>query len=327
MFLLPLACVIDDAAYTVLDPSIEGPYGVGRETVTLDDDRGGTLTVDVWYPAEVSGEPAAYAPTVFTGLAYVGAPRVEGAFPLAAFSHGFGGIRFQSFFLTEWLASHGFVVVAPDHPHNTLFDLDDDYTPEVMSRRPGDISRSADYAIETYQTEGEYLVLGHSFGGWTTLAVAGGVLDLDWMDAYCAEGGEGEMCGVERPEGPVEDATDPRAYGGVAMAPCGWYSFGETGLNNATGIAVMAGERDGDCPLETEAQPAVDRLGSPTALYTVPDGGHMVFSMMCEVGPILEECSDETYAQPEDAQPGIKTWATAWALRQWTGDGAYDAWL
>lgn len=311
----------------LLDPTTEGPYGVGRDTVTIDDDRGGTLTLDVWYPATVSGEPDAYAPTVFTGLAHLSAPRMAGTFPLVVFSHGNGGLRFQSFFLTEWLASHGFVVAAPDHPHNTAFDYDDDLTAEVMARRPGDVARAADYAMSTYDTEERYLVMGHSFGGWTTLAVAGGALDLDWMRAWCEAGGEGEMCGIDTPTGPVLDQPDPRAYGGVAMAPCGWYSFGDTGLAAETGVAVMAGERDQTCPLATEAQPTVDRLGDPTALYTVPNGGHFVFSIMCDLGPIMEECGDDSYATTEEAQPGIAHWATAWALRRWSDDSAYDAWL
>ena len=310
-----------------MDPSAPGPYGVGRETTEIPDDRGGTLTLDVWYPATGEGDPAAYEPTVFTGAARIVAARAEGTFPLVAFSHGNGGIRFQSYFLTEWLAAHGFVVVAPDHRYNTAFDYDDSRTGEVMARRPGDIVRAVDYAMAEYDTEDRYLVTGHSFGGWTALAVAGAPVDLGWMDSYCAAGGAGELCGVEAPDGEVPEQPDARAYGGVAMAPCGWYSFGESGLSEETHMAVMVGERDPTCPLDTEAQPTVDRLGDPKALSVVPGAGHFVFSFMCELGPLMEECADASYASTDDAQPGIQTWATAWALRQWSEDPAYDAWL
>lgn len=327
MWLTLLACTTADTGSAPVDPSAEGPYGVGRITAIVPDDRGGELTIDVWYPAEVSGEPDRYAPTVFTGLAHIGAPVVAGTFPLVVFSHGNGGVRFQSYFLTEWLASHGFVVAAPDHPHNTAFDYDDDLTTEVMARRPGDVARAADYAMAEFSTEDRYLVMGHSFGGWTTLAVAGGTLDFTWMNEWCAAGGEGELCGVTPPAAAIADQPDSRAYGGVAMAPCGWYSFGETGLAGEAGVAVMAGDRDDTCPLTTEAEPTVERLGDPTALYVVPGGGHFVFSIMCEIGSFMEECKDDTYATIEEAQPGIATWATAWALRRWTDDPAYDAWL
>ncbi len=327
MLPLTLACVTEEAVYVVQDPTEVGPWPVGRETATIEDDRGGTLTVDVWYPATEAGEPSPYSPTIFTGLAELWAPRVEQRFPLVAFSHGNGGIRFQSFFVTEWLASHGFVVVAPDHPYNTLFDLDMDLLTEVMQRRPGDIARAATWAMGEFGAEDSYLVVGHSFGGWTTLAVAGGVLDPEGFRSFCEAGGDGELCDLVATDADVPDSPDPRAYGGVAMAPCGWYTFGETGLKDATGIAVMGGTKDDNCPMETEVAPTAEHLGDPTALYEVENGGHMVFSMMCAIGDIMDECGDPAYAEADAAQPGIKAWATAWALRQYSGDGAYDAWL
>lgn len=45
-----------------------------------------------------------------------------GPFPLVVYSHGNGGLRYVSAFLTEHLASHGFIVVAPDHVGNTAID-------------------------------------------------------------------------------------------------------------------------------------------------------------------------------------------------------------
>ena len=44
----------------------------------------------------------------------------DGPYPLIVFSHGNGGLGVQSFFLTEYLASHGYVVVCPDHTGNSL---------------------------------------------------------------------------------------------------------------------------------------------------------------------------------------------------------------
>ncbi len=327
MLPLLLACVQEQALYVVQDPTAPGPYAVGRDTQVIEDDRGGTLTVDVWYPATEADEPTPYSPTIFTGLAELGAPRAEGTFPLIAFSHGNGGIRFQSYFLTEWWASHGHVVVAPDHPNNTFLDLDMDRLTEVMQRRPGDISRAATWAMAEYDTEEEYQVTGHSFGGWTTLAVAGGALDLEAFQAYCDAGGEGELCGLVTPTGTIADAPDPRARGGGSMTPCGWYTFGDTGLAEVSGVAVMGGELDEICPMDVEVTPTFEHLGAPTALYTVAGGGHFVYSLMCELGNLVDECGDSAYASAEEAQPGIRTWATAWLLRQRTGDGAYDTWV
>ena len=53
-------------------------------------------------------------------MAYLDAePALGGPWPIILFSHGNQGIKEQSFFLTEHLASHGYLVVAPDHQYNT----------------------------------------------------------------------------------------------------------------------------------------------------------------------------------------------------------------
>src|SRR5262245_26256347 len=104
------------------DPALDGPWQVGVRTIEADDGLGNTLTIEVWYPA-IPAEGA--QPEVTLGIpsaAVRGAPGDArgGPFPLVAFSHGRGGIRVQSVYFTVHLASWGYVVVAPDHPHDTL---------------------------------------------------------------------------------------------------------------------------------------------------------------------------------------------------------------
>jgi len=121
-----------------------GPYQAGFVTLVHTDPRGKELTIDVWYPAlpEPGDEPESYWPDLeFVFSAFRDAPPdTRGApYPLAAFSHGYGGIRYQSPYLTEHPARHGFVVAAPDHTHNTFMDLDMNYAAQVLSERPGDV--------------------------------------------------------------------------------------------------------------------------------------------------------------------------------------------
>src|SRR5690606_33792011 len=126
-------------------------------THTFTDRRGVELTVELWYPAlpAPGADPSDYGTLSLTRNAYRDAPADRRAvpFPLVAFSHGYGGVRYQSTFLTEHLASHGFVVVAPDHPHNTLFDLDAAATAQVALARPGDISAAVDEALRLSATD------------------------------------------------------------------------------------------------------------------------------------------------------------------------------
>jgi predicted dienelactone hydrolase len=319
------ACAVADVD-DFADPAKDGPYGVGLTTLEWTDDRGKALVADAWYPADVAGEPDPYEPFVMTGLAHRGADRVEGTWPVVAFSHGYSGFRDQSIFLTEWLASHGFVVVAPDHPDNTFFDLDDDATATVMLERPGDISSSVDRVQAEFDVADDFVMMGHSFGAWTTLAVAGGVADFDWMRAFCQANAGYDLCDVDLdpsistlPAG----APDPRAIGGVSMAPCGWYTFGEDGLAGASDVAVMVGTLDDTCAPDAEGRPTYDELGPGRAYVTVPDAGHFVFSNLCELGDLQPECSADGYIDTDEAQDAIKVWATAWALWRVTGDARY----
>lgn len=106
-----------------------GPYVVGvREFVIEDAER--PLSVTVWYPAlnpSSAPETTVYLPDLFpiAGQAIADAPPDVGGgpYPLVIFSHGFGGFRYQSTYLTEHLASYGFVVMSADHPGSTILDL------------------------------------------------------------------------------------------------------------------------------------------------------------------------------------------------------------
>ena len=108
-------------------------------------------------------------------------------YPLVVFSHGSGGVRFQSWFLLQALASHGYVVVAPDHAGNTALDQllgTADPFPVVAANRPRDVSFAIDEVLARAADPSDPLagavdpsrvaVVGHSFGGFTALAVAGG---------------------------------------------------------------------------------------------------------------------------------------------------------
>ena len=145
--------VADSALDTFSAPDEPGPYAVSATTLTWTDARGRDLVAEVWYPVALNDDgtapcqPHAYADIPITGQACrdeaPAAPPAEG-FPVVAFSHGNGGIRFQSVFLTEVLAQHGYVVVAPDHPFNTLLDFDESQFGSVAMRRPGDITSAVD---------------------------------------------------------------------------------------------------------------------------------------------------------------------------------------
>jgi dienelactone hydrolase len=214
------------------DPFIRGshPVGVRTFTVTVDtddpeaaDDR--AVPIEVWYPATSAYSGQDLDPStrdtyqMLPGMpaspqdAVRDAEPADEAFTPIVFSHGFGGHRRQTTHLCTHLASHGYVVAAPDHLGNTTADVMGwmmggspptdmgDYIYRCADERPRDASRALDGLLS-----GEFGVRarddgagisGHSFGGWTTLqttardgrilaalplAPAGGVTELAGPD-------------------------------------------------------------------------------------------------------------------------------------------------
>lgn len=298
-----------------------GPYTAGFITVQTTDVRGKELTLEVWYPARVDegASPDSYEDVALTLNGHQNALPVtsEGPFPLVAFSHGFGGIRIQSAFLTEHLASHGMVVVAPDHNHNTFLDLDESRVVDVLLERPDDIRYAVD-AVLALSEEGDpflgdmvelgdgYAMVGHSFGAYTTMVVAGGVVDPSHVDEYCATQSS-MVCrylskfSAEQLEG--HGTEDERALLSVPMSPGLWYLFGENGegLQSVRQPFLLGGDRDQVLNYDREAIPTFDALSTPRALVTYADGGHYApFSNSCDFPAVVTDTYFSDCAGPEE---------------------------
>jgi len=113
------------------------------------------LTVELWYPANVpEGTEVAVVydevmgtrgdtlrpltPFTFKGRALRDAkPAATGNFPLVVVSHGYVGSRYLMTYLTENLASKGYVVVAIDHTDSTFKDAN--AFPSTLLNRAQDI--------------------------------------------------------------------------------------------------------------------------------------------------------------------------------------------
>ena len=190
------------------EPFARGPHPVGVRTADLfDPSRDRRLGVEVWYPAAGEHHGRDVDPEtcdryellpgfpLVTQDAVRDATPADGRFPLIVFSHGYGGHRRQSTFLCTHLASHGYVVAAPDHTGNTIRDVLEqtlaaragrplpdfvDALLEFARHRPADASWLIDRALDgaagdvAARIDRERIgIAGHSFGGWTTLATTG----------------------------------------------------------------------------------------------------------------------------------------------------------
>ncbi len=334
------------------EPDGAGSYDVGVRTMVWTDVRGKELTAEIWYPAQVEpdDEPADFPPITLTGTAVRDAqPDLRfGPYPLVAFSHGYAGIRFQSIYLMEHLASHGFVVVAPDHQHNTFLDLDEETLALMVMQRPDDVRYSVDRVFERGEdaddelhgltTPGDYAVTGHSFGAFTSMVLGGGQINLDGLYARCSYAPDSSGCRVistlHLEDLSEHGMSDERAVVTVPMSPGIWYVFGEDGAT-APGLAttrkplVLGGDADPVLDYEQEIRPSFEAMASPKTMVTFHAAGHYPFSHICTLLPFFsDECSaGEGWMDIELAQDLSKTIVLAHIGVHLLGDDRYAPWL
>ncbi|NDJ86999.1 MAG: alpha/beta fold hydrolase, partial [Chloroflexi bacterium] len=294
-----------------------GPFTVGTQEVRIDDDTR-PLDVTIWYPADADSDAQAatytYGPLEGQGQALSdAAPNTEaGPYPLIIFSHGSGGFRYQSVFYTEHLASYGFVVMAADHPGNTVFDLSEEDVMNSFLQRPRDVLRQLDYAEQLATGDGSLAglidvervaITGHSFGGYTAVTAGGARLNPAALAEWCTDSSfayQASMCqllqdadrvaeawGVAAPaEGELWPAlTDPRIDAVVALAPFGGPIFGEAGMAAMdVPTMILVGSADEATTPQRDAYPMYENLGSPLkSLVVFQNAGHYIF---------VEECTD-----------------------------------
>ena len=229
-------------------------------------------------------------------------------------THGNGGVRYQSLSVAEFFASHGWLVAAPDHVDNTAFDMVEDW-PRIATRRPLDIADTFDWLVAESGDAGSrlagcidpsagYAVMGHSFGGFTTFAVAGASLDMEVIDADCASSTDPDPgCDEiaewldENPGDRLLDQSDPRAWAAVPWAPAWHEAFGGSIADVDLPTLVIGADRDSLTSWEDAVEPAYRELTvTPRHLAGLLDAGHYSFTDICGMLPdIIGEngCSDE----------------------------------
>jgi predicted dienelactone hydrolase len=274
------------------DPNGLGAFAVGHTVFDAVDptrnDR--TLRTELWYP--VDPEDANGTPTFYdfqflnlgllSEVAWEDAPVSDLAlFPLIVFSHGSGGVSFQSIFLMEALASHGFVVVAPNHTGNTANDVighTEDPFDVVARNRPLDVSFLIDWMLARSQDpldpfflkiSGAVGVAGHSFGGFTALAMASGYEDA--------------AAGTHVP-------PDPRVLAIAPIAPASSILSDAELESIHVPMFLLGGTLDTTTPIDPETTRPFELVpGRPLYRADVIGATHTHFANVCEIGDVLLE--------------------------------------
>ena len=207
------------------------------------------LKVEVWYPASVaadvkdlvvydqvmgsSNDPKRpLIPFTFLGRAVRdAAPKAtNGAFPLIIVSHGYLGSRLLLTYLTENLASKGYVVVAIDHTESTFKDAAG--FPSTLLNRSKDIIFMMNQIANLGKDKSSFLsgivddqnigLIGYSMGGYGVLNVAGAGYSNASVKLFGAMSGGSKAIEVRTGSNADYQASiDPRIKAVVAFAPWG----------------------------------------------------------------------------------------------------------
>jgi predicted dienelactone hydrolase len=233
------------------------------------------IKVEIWYPSTQSTQPVAVQyedylglpndkdrpllPFTFPGKAERNAEpdHKEGPYPLVIVSHGYLGSRYLMTYLTENLASKGYVVVAIHHTESThenpgkfastlyhrsidqLFVLDE-IAHLGNTDRKGFLARLVD-------TENSALI-GYSMGGYGVLNAAGAAYSPAFVEGFSKMTGGSKLLAERSLAGPKYAASvDPRIKAVVAFAPWGMSrgAWDDEGLQNLKiPTFFIAGDQD-----------------------------------------------------------------------------------
>ena len=288
-----------------------GPFSVGLRTLSFVDrnqpdllamgpdsttiprhDR--KLTVDVWYPATIRpnatretyhgslpSEPPA-SPATFTvpGIAVRNASPAGTAYPLVVVSHGYSNSTAAMTWLTESLASKGYVVAAIEHDDPPITDRGQ--YPQLLLRRPLDIAYitgalqqalAAQHLIDPARTA----LVGYSMGGYGVLTAAGATLDPTGPPTKSVPGGllMPYVRGARQSGALIVKSL--KAV--VAISPAGGGTLAAWGTDGLRGIHVplllIAGNNDRTVDYATGARAIFDSAThSRRYLLTFKEAGH-----------------------------------------------------
>ncbi len=247
-----------------------------------------TLKLEIWYPATIPAgqeEKTVYTSRIagtqnvpgtfeFPGKALRDAAPVAGQkFPLVIVSHGYPGSRTLLTYLTENLASKGYVVAAIDHTdsvfgevrgfESTLLNRSSDqlFTLETL----GELSKKADSFLNGLADATNTAIVGYSMGGYGALTSAGAGYSKTSTIGNVVPGGYADDLMADSPKFQAIHRENIRAI--VAIAPWGeqppFNAWDERGL---AGIRIpslfITGDHDDIAVYATGVKRAFERAAN-----------------------------------------------------------------
>jgi predicted dienelactone hydrolase len=285
------------------DIRLPGPFKYKHSTLNLyDAQRNREFYVELYQPQELKGDNI----------------------PVVIYSHGLSSSPEGAAKLAIYLASYGYVVAMPQHPGSDIRNTEDfveGYTRQIFEReefinRPKDISFVLDELTRLNETQFQGKLnlesvgmAGHSFGGYTALAVAGAKLNFETLEDNC-NSSIGNLnsalllqCRALKLDRERDyDFRDSRVKAVFVSNPVNASIFHEQGLKEVkVPTFVSAGSYDPATPFVFEQGRTFPFIGSSDAYLQLQEGqAHVDFSELdAGITDLIETVGNLTLPTPD----------------------------
>jgi predicted dienelactone hydrolase len=263
------------------------PYEVAPSAANPD-----AIPVALYYPTPEPAHDIPVGPfTLHVAPFAAPAARIKG---LIIVSHGTGGSELSLNSLPEALARDGYLAAALRHPGDNYQDHGLWLKPAgtYFTERPRQASRVIDALLADpawkdripRDAKGPLIgAVGHSAGGFTVVALAGGQVDQSRIAAHCAADGADDpiFCSMGHDTPPaqlptLDSAADPRVRAIAAMAPVGVMFTPESLQSISAPALIYAAEKDRWLPPRFRAAWIAQNM--PGAIFRIiPNAWHFAF--------------------------------------------------
>jgi predicted dienelactone hydrolase len=304
------------------DATAAGTETVQQQTLTLTDTkRQRTIPVDLYWSENTKS-------------------------PLVVIAPGYEANKEFLAYLAKHLASHGFTVAALEHPPQARggkINLEQLLPAAELVERPKDVSFLLDELTEMNRSGDltgklntqKVMVIGHSLGGYTALALAGGVLNLDELRQFCNSGSvldrvpaDWLQCAATKLPDKTINLRDRRVAQVMALNPAIGHIFGKSGLGKVeTPALILSSTEDSLTPALSQQFQPFTQLPAPKYLLTAIGSTHLSVSdptyftgsgvqstlvnerRGAEVAPLRKALQGISLAFVEQLTPAAKTYA------------------
>ncbi|AFZ45289.1 protein of unknown function DUF1400 [Halothece sp. PCC 7418] len=252
---------------------------------------------------------------------------------LVILSHGYAANRRFLLYLARHLASYGYTVVALEHPGSNIERLSDSeftinpaalLSPEELLDRPQDITFLLnelndlnDYSRvlrNQFNTE-KVTVIGHSLGGYTALALAGGELDLKAVRQFCRNvtplgrsPADWLQCAGAKLPNSTLSLRDERVKRAIALNPMTSHLFGKTGLEKITiPTVIFSSSEDAITPTLTNQLKPFQQLSGEKYFLTAIGATHMSITDISNIHSPMGKSTLVPELMGREAEP-LRSW-------------------